>query len=337
MELYGLNAARTTSKLLQCINVQWNRRYYEAGDFALQMRAQDWDSNIAYIYTADRPEMGMVQKVETEHNAKGDFVNVGGMFLEGMFNWKVVWYRAAVDGNVADACRSLMTTYMTYLGNITLTVPAGDPVGEEDTFEFEGQVLGDSTYGALKLQELGQRILWNPTTDAFTYEVWQGLDRTQSQSANTYAVFSQDNGTVDTLVLTTDSSNYFNCAHVVYGDDVHDEVYNLVNPTDARRWMYIISDIDEADYTTNAKFKAAVKHAALLELQKYQSVVNIDASVMQRNIHYLTDYDLGDKCDVRDDKTGLAYETRIIEINEVWKANTHTVTLQFGDKIPVKG
>ena len=55
----------------------------------------------------------MVQKVETEHNVKGDFVNVGGFFLEGMFNWKVIWYRKAVDGNVADACRQLMTTYMT--------------------------------------------------------------------------------------------------------------------------------------------------------------------------------------------------------------------------------
>jgi hypothetical protein len=336
MELYGLNAARAAPKLLQCINIQWNRRYYEAGDFALQLRAQDWDSSIAYIYTAERPELGMVQKIETEHTEKGDFVNVSGFFLEGMFNWKVVWYRAAVDGNVADACRSLMTTYMTYLGNITLTVPAGDPVGEEDTFEFEGQMLGDSTYGALKLQELGQRILWDPATDAFTYEVWQGLDRTQSQNTNTYAVFSQDNGTVDSLVLTADSSNYYNCAHVVYGDDMHTEVYNWTVGT-PRRWLYIMSDINEADYTTNAKFLAAVQHAALMELQEYQSVVNIDATVLQRNLHYLIDYDLGDKCDARDDKTGLAYETRIIEINEVWKENTHTVTLQFGDKIPVKG
>lgn len=334
MELFGLDASRATIKALNCINIQWNRRYYEAGDYALQLRAEDWDSRIAYIYTAERPEVGMVQKVETEHNVKGDFVNVGGFFLEGMFNWKVIWYREAVDGNVADACRQLMTTYMTYLGNLTLTIPAGDPIGDPDTFEFEGQVLGDSTYGALKLQELGQRIAWNKDTNVLTYEVWQGLDRTQSQNTNPYAVFSQDNGTVDSLTLTVDSSDYFNCAHVVYGDDVHTEVYNMVNNSDARHWMYITSDINESDYPTNAKFVAAVKHAALLELQKHANLVNIDAAVIQRNMFYLIDYDLGDKCNVRDDRLQLAFESRIIEINEVWKANLHTVALQFGDKIP---
>ena len=171
-----------------------------------------------------------------------------------------------------------------------------------DTFEFEGQVLGDSTYGALKLQELGQRIAWNKDTNVLTYEVWQGLDRTQSQNTNPYAVFSQDNGTVDSLTLTVDSSDYFNCAHVVYGDDVHTEVYNMVNDSDARHWMYITSDINESDYPTNAKFVAAVKHAALLELQKHANLVNIDAAVIQRNMFYLIDYDLGDKCNVRDRK-----------------------------------
>ncbi len=334
MELYGLNANMVSLGRLKCINIQWNRRYYEPGDYELQLRAVDWDSRIAYIYTPDRPEIGIVQKVATDHNVKGDFVSASGYFLEGMFNWKVVWYRAAVDGNVADACRTLMTTYLKQLGNLTVSIPAGASVGDNDTFEFEGQNLGDATYGALKLQELSQRLICDCDTLTITYEVWQGLDRTQDQNVNAFASFSQNNGTLDAVTLTVDSSDYYNCAHVVYGDDVHDEVYNLVNPTDARRWLYITSDISEADYATTEKFKVAVKHAALLELQSHANLVNIDADVIQRNLQYRVDYDLGDKCDIIDNKTGLAYMTRIVEINEVWKANAHTVSLQFGDKIP---
>ena len=129
MELYGLNAAMQSIGTLKCINIQWNRRYYEPGGFEIQLRAREWDAQYAYIYTPDRPEIGIVQKVETKHNIKGDFVLVSGYFLECMFNWKVVWYRAAVDGNVADACRQLMTTYMNDLGNLTISVPAGAAIG----------------------------------------------------------------------------------------------------------------------------------------------------------------------------------------------------------------
>lgn len=336
MEIYGVDSTMNTLGVIRCINIQWNRRYYEAGDYAIQLRAIDWDTRIAFIYTSDRPEIGMVNKLETEHNVKGDFVNVSGFFLEGMFNWKIVMAKYTIDGNVPDGCRALMTTYLNLLGNLSVTIPSGT-IGESDSCAVEGgERLGDATYGLLKLQELSQRLVCDCDTLSLTYEIWQGVDRTQSQSVNNYASFSQDNGTIDSLTLTTDDSDYYNCAHIVYGNDVHAEVMNYVDVNDPRRWLYITSDLVEEDYPTTAKFEAAVKAAALVELQKHANIINIDAVVLQRNLIYLVDYDLGDKCDVSDSKTGLAFETRIIEINEVWKNNEHTVSLQFGDKIPVK-
>lgn len=336
MEIYGVDATMHTLGEIKCIVIQWNRRYYEAGDFAIQVRAQDYNSDIAYVYTPERPEIGMVDKIETEHNVKGDFVNVSGFFLEGMFNWKVVMAKYVIDGNVADGCRALMTTYLNLLGNLSVTIPSGT-IGESDSCAVEGgERLGDATYGLLKLQELSQRLVCDCDTLSLTYEIWQGVDRTQSQSVNSYASFSQDNGTIDSLTLTTDKSDYYNCAHIVYGNDVHTEVMNYEDVNDPRRWMYILSDLVEDDYPTTAKFEAAVKAAALVELQKHANIVNIDAEILQNNLKYRVDYDLGDKCDVKDSKTGLAFETRIIEVNEVWKQNTHTVALQFGDKIPMK-
>lgn len=84
MELLGLNSSFVLIKTLRCTNIRWNRRYYEAGDFQLELLASDWDTSIAYIYTHQRPETGMVQKIETEHTIKGEFVLVSGFFLEGM-------------------------------------------------------------------------------------------------------------------------------------------------------------------------------------------------------------------------------------------------------------
>ena len=85
----------------------------------------------------------------------------------------------------------------------------------------------------------------------------------------------------------------------------------------------------------NADFYAAVDTAARAELAKHPQLVNLDATVLQQNALYRREYDLGDKCDVRDDRLQLAYEARIIEVNEVWKNNTHQVSLQFGQKLPV--
>ena len=93
--------------------------------------------------------------------------------------------------------------------------------------------------------------------------------------------------------------------------------------------------LSQEDAQSAADFYAAVDTAARAELAKYPQLVNLDATVLQQNALYRREYDLGDKCDVRDDRLQLAYEARIIEVNEVWKNNTHQVSLQFGEKLPV--
>jgi hypothetical protein len=331
MDFLGLNPTFLPVKTLRCINAQWNRRYYEAGDFSIQLRASDWDANIAYIYTRERPETGMVQKVETEHTVKGDFVLVSGYFLEGMLNWKVVYPRRQGIGNLSAHCRALVAAFLTDVG---VTVPSGAALGSDVTFDLQGASLGDATYGMLKLQELGQRIRLDYETGALCYEVWQGENRAQSGAGTCYAAFCQGFGNVDTLTLTQDDSGYRNYAVAVYQSDVLlvDIRTDMAEPI---RALYLNTGLSIVNGQTQADFLASVRTAAKTELAKHVRVVNIDADVLQNHLFYLTDYDLGDRCDVRDDRLKLAFEARIIEVNEVWKENRHLVSLQFGSKLPV--
>ena len=331
MDLLGLDAQLRPVKALRCVNIQWNRRYYEAGDFSLQMRAAVFDAAVAYVFTPDRPETGMVEKLETERTVKGDFVQVSGYFLEGMLNWKAVYPRYFATANVAEGCRALALAQLADLG---VTVPDGVPLGGPATFDATGEPLGDYTYALLKLQELGQRIRLDYAAETLTYELWQGLDRTQSQSANPFAVFSQGVGTVDALTHTRDSSAHRNYAIAVYENGVMD-VDVRADPGQPKRILYLDTGMAAAQGQAQADFLLAVETAARAELGKRACIVNLDATVLQAGARYLRDYDLGDRCDVRDDRLSLAYETRIIEANEVWKDNAHTVTLQFGEKIPV--
>ena len=335
MELLGLDSSYTRVKSLKCTNIQWNRRYYEAGDFQLEMLISDWDTEIAYIFTHDRPEMGLVEKVETEHTLKGDFVLVSGFFLEGMLNWKITNPKHSSTGNVCAACKGLVSNLMADTG---VTVPTETDIGNSEPFDSENEPLGAATYAALKKQELSQQIVFDYDTETLQYSIWQGLDRTQSQSANTYAAFAQNFDNVDDLTLTQDTSgmkNYVVVQYTLNNEEMTMEI-DLRDSSEPKRILFIQSPVTQEDGQSDADYQDAVESDARTQMEDYEAVLNLDADVLQRNLLYLTDYDLGDKCDIRDERLGLAFEARIIEINEVWKNNEHSVGVQFGNKIPTK-
>lgn len=71
-------------------SLQWNRRYYECGDFTCVVPSNVYSPDWAYIYTSDRPETGVIQKVEYEDARHGDndvdVVTLSGFFTEKWLN-----------------------------------------------------------------------------------------------------------------------------------------------------------------------------------------------------------------------------------------------------------
>jgi hypothetical protein len=332
MEFIGLDSNFVRVKPLKCTNIQWNRKYHEAGDFQIQLRTSDWDTSIAYVYTTARPETGMVQKIEADHEQKGEFVLVSGLFLEGMLNWKITHPKHSSTGNLSAACKALVAAHMPDTG---VTVLEEADIGDATPFDSEHEKLGDATYAALKKQGMSQRILLDYTTGAMRYGVWKGLDRTQNQTENTYASFAQNFGNVDEMTLTTDDSDMKNYAIVQYDND-GEEAYleiDLREGGEPKRIQFIQSSISK-DEMTAQEYLDAIDSDARTQMQDYAAIVNLDVGVIQRNLRYLTDYDLGDLCNVKDDRLQLSFETRITEVDEVWKGNEHTVNVQFGDKLP---
>ena len=182
---------------------------------------------------------------------------------------------------------------------------------------------------------MGQRIQLDYLTGALWYSVWKGLDRTQNQTINTFASFAQNFGNIDELTLTADDSGMKNYAVVQY-DNNGEEAYmelDLRAGSESKRIQFIQSSVSK-DEMTDPDYLAAIESDARTQMQDYKAVVNLDAGVIQKNLRYRADYDLGDLCNVKDDRLRQSYETRITEINEVWKGNEHTVNVQFGDKLP---
>lgn len=68
------------------IELQWNRKYHDSGNFVLYMAAKNYNPDIKYIQVKDRPETGIVQKIVYEEKTNGEFVTLSGFFIEKLLD-----------------------------------------------------------------------------------------------------------------------------------------------------------------------------------------------------------------------------------------------------------
>lgn len=62
MDLVFLDSNFNTIKFVDYINLQWNRRYYECGQYSVQILARDFDKEFQYVYRASEREIGVDSK-----------------------------------------------------------------------------------------------------------------------------------------------------------------------------------------------------------------------------------------------------------------------------------
>lgn len=330
MEIAGLDKNLETLTYFQYLNLQWKRRYYEPGSFSMRILAADYDPRMKFLYTPDRPEVGMVEKVDYERTAQGEFVQLSGSFLEALYNR--IYAYPQIKGKYKLSV--LLDHVLNHPGEwytLDLYAPQPDRTAFDDTevdVAWKNDTITECLYSTLKTLELSWRFVMDPNTGKVMLRIWQGVDRTQAQEANAFALFSDDSHHVTQFSYTEDESGYKNHAVVFYGSDsigdpYRHDVYTENWQTEGRRWlmMNVDDDLTEAERTQKA----------FDELKKYPIVQSSDIEVIQSGLLYMKDYDLGDKCDVVCHRLGKSFAARITGVDEVFKAGQHNVSLTFGE------
>ena len=82
-----LNKFGDELKMIDFIELQWSRKYFECGSFVLYIAAKDYDPNVKYIQCVGRPETAMVQKVVYEEKSNGEFITLSGFFVDKVLDW----------------------------------------------------------------------------------------------------------------------------------------------------------------------------------------------------------------------------------------------------------
>lgn len=339
MDLLALDQGFQPVAYLPYVNLQWRRRYYEPGQFCAQILASDYDPAVRYLYSPDRPEVGLAQKVRLTHEVKGDFVEISGCFLEGVLNRCYAYPHITGSFSLYELAKNFIEDrprptaavrpdWWYRLEEFNIRVGEDVPRSVTVTVDWQDEPLGDCAYTTLKKLEMSQRLTLDPSAGVLTWRAWQGLDRTQAQAANAFALFADDSAYVTRFTYTEDESGYRNHAVVFYGrDSIGDayrhDVYSEGWQTQGRRCILMNVDdtLNEAGRTEKARE----------ELLKHPIVQEADISVIQDGLLYLVDYDLGDRCDVACHRLGKSFSARITGVDEVWKAGQHTVRLTLGE------
>lgn len=313
-------------------NLQWNRRYYEAGDFIMQIPLEVFDDSWKYIGTADRPELGMVQKAQ---KADRDLYLVSGFFCEKMLDDKVCYPRYI--GDVPKTETAVRNIFSRYKADIPVELgPANDPLlGDRTQSDFSDDELGKKLYRILESRECTYSVVYDFVNNDLRFKVWQGKDRTQSQNVNSLQTFSSQFGNILDSRTDFDDSAFKNYAIIpVNADDngKEQQTYYLdwSNGGYKKQIVFDMRSSKPEQNQTMAQFKDAILQEAAEKLLSYAKIEDIEVDVLESG--YMTDFDIGDKCDVILTDVHVAAETRIVEINEVFKPGDHTISVGLGNK-----
>lgn len=153
--------------VIDFIELQWNRKYQECGSFVLYIAADDYNASIKYVQYSDRPETGIVQKVEYEEKVGGRFVTLSGFFVDKMldggachfaFNFEAgispvqmmnEYMRAALNLNASGEINTGATdTGKRVIRKLTVDAASTYPSSADNTVEA-GEPLGQALYGIL--------------------------------------------------------------------------------------------------------------------------------------------------------------------------------------------
>ena len=315
MELIFLNEnfEPVSAPIDKYYSLEWNAKYYGSGDFTLHL-SPEYISTVlmaAYIYNNDADEAMLIERVEAR-NEDTRTLEIGGMSLDGMFKWRVMDQAEVYTGRVEDVARQAVQKYamtgerafpllkLGKAGNTTETISTGSKIGS---------TLYDWLHDMLKPFEMSWRLHYDYESNELLFEVYKGLDRTQEQDSNTWAIFSTSFENLTSFTYQRSTVDYKNYAIVTKRDS--DTIVTVDKSNGSpRREMYIETDEDAS--------VAQMQQAGEEALAEYPLVETIDGEVQPgANLVYGRDYSLGDLCNLEAPELGISASARLTQMTTV--------------------
>ena len=199
----------------------WNRKYYECGNFNLQVGLEyiKQFKNAKYVYSKEFKETGILEYFNDKAiTNQGIMLETSGNFIESIIGYKVINKpQNFKDKTTEEIIRSLVNNFVINSGDVSIkNIVLGEykGLGKVRTVQVtEGNLL-DKIYELCKEDELSIKLWYDFDNQQMVFEVWQGLDRVDTQNDNTWAIFSRNFENILEDQYYIDNTKYRNFAYV---------------------------------------------------------------------------------------------------------------------------
>lgn len=385
-ELYFLNRslAVTAGPIDRYVSLVWREQYDACGSFTLVL-PMDGDLFRAavssdYLEVRGRAGLGRIEKISYSGGEDGGTVTVSGRMAESLLSDRIIPRRTAVSGSIFEAAEAVVAANAAEDAGERaipcLRVRAAEPLTDTDgnpiliEEHVSGRPLDEWLYEVLGTVGASYRIVPDFDAGTLVFAIYRGLDRTQAQSENAFAVFSASFSSVGEFQFLSDGSDHRNFAYIAgegEGDDRVEVTLDLRTDPDApRRELYVdardLRSDDGEDVLSADEYRAQLLSRGRQRLLAHGHVLTLGGSAaayieedgetpagtapawgeahvpiggkytssMICGVHYA----LGDLCDIASTALSCVWSERVTAVTYVYEGSHVRVEPQFGTAYP---
>ena len=307
----------------------WTTRYYSCGDFEICVGINSKSLQLLqygyYVMRADDENVGIIEHIgisrDEDNNAQ---MVASGRFVSCVLARRIVAVQTQLSGTVTNCVKKLInenaispTITARRIPNLSFGTFTNATVSMEQ--QITGDNLLEAIEGICEANGCGFKTVLDANNN-FVFSLYDGVDRSRNQSANTWVIFSQEYDNLESSDYEEDYSNIVTDVLVAgEGEGLDRKTVWASKQTNSglnRNEIYQ----DARNASTN---NGAISDSTYLKQLKAEGLESVSSyeqafagEVYFGNIEYKTDVNVGDICIIENAQWGIAANARLVEVIE---------------------
>lgn len=332
MELYVFDGNRQLSGIIEAYEyLRWTRRYSGCGGF--ELKALVTPENIALLKEgnilrkSDDEEAGIIERVELSQLDR-EIITANGRFATSFLARRIIWDTEHLFGDLSACVGQLLEHNMLNPADadrkITGFAYSAPTLGVNISSQVSHRNLLEVISELCDAAEVGIKTIFDPRTGLLTITLYAG--------GASDAVFSKEYENLTEQTYTESVAEYANTALIGGEGEGSDRTFVTITQgsgEDRREVFVDAKDLRSEDFPDN--YADALTFRGQSRLSELAPHYSFDADVNPHgNLHYKTDFDLGNLVKIISKPWGVTMTARITEIEETYDSGGQSLTLTFG-------
>lgn len=334
LECYPSDFA-TRYEITHAISIQMSAFYNDIGKIQIVVAANDYNITAlrkgAIIFDTERGTTYIL--VDIKYNTVENRITANGYTTDFLLNKRTVASKKQIT-TIETGVYGIINDNMRGLTKITTAPVKGltekwQPSSDDESQVYGGQII-DVITPILEYGNLGRRMIWNPSSSSWVFEIYKGVDLTSGIHA---IAFAEEQGTCSELVINEDISTFKNVAYVTYQlTDNYTYVATVGSATgDDRHEIWLDASIMQEDGETADKTRQRAISYGQLDLGKRINRQSFSVVVDASELGIL--YNIGDIITCSSVRFGVRFNARITGVTYTMDVRGEKTAVQLGDPI----